>query len=451
MLKRKIYNSMKKWKEKDATHTALMIDGARRVGKSFISEEFGKTEYRSYLLIDFTRIGNDVREIFEQELTNLDNFFLLLSEYFGVKLYEHDSLIIFDEVQRFPRAREAIKFLVADGRYHYIETGSLISIRKNIKDIQIPSEERHIKMFPLDFEEFLWAIEEPTLMDVIKSRYQDKREMGQAMHRKAINAFRQYMIVGGMPQAVESYVNERDFESVDNIKRDILNLYREDIVKYAGKDSLRVQSVFDEIPAALSHHDSQFRLSALSKSARYREYEDAFFWLQDAMTVNLCFNTKDPSFGLKMNRDRVSLKCYMADTGLLISHSYDEKGITEAEVYKKILFGKLETNLGMIMENIIAQMLCATGKSLYFFKNSEREDADSRMEIDFLIAKNKITNRHNIIPIEVKSGSRYTLTSIKKFYKKYNEQSDTPIVLHMKDYEEKDGMLYIPVYMTGLL
>ena len=291
MLKRKIYDSMIKWKEKDASRTALMIDGVRRVGKSYIAEEFGKAEYRSYLLIDFARVGDDVREIFEQELSHLDTFFLLLSEYFGVKLYEHDSLIIFDEVQRFPRAREAIKFLVADGRYHYLETGSLISIRSNTKTIQIPSEERHIKMFPMDFEEFLWAMGEDRLMDVITSRYEDKAPMGQALHRKAMLLFRQYMIVGGMPQAVDIYTKEKDFEAVDGIKRDILNLYREDIVKHAGKDSIRVQSVFDEIPAALSGHDSQFRLSALSKGARYREYEDAFFWLQDAMIANLCFNT----------------------------------------------------------------------------------------------------------------------------------------------------------------
>lgn len=451
MLKRKIYNSMKKWKEKDASRTALMIEGARRVGKSYIAEEFGKAEYRSYLLIDFARVGNDIREIFEQELSHLDTFFLLLSEYFGVKLYEHESLIIFDEVQRFPRAREAIKFLVADGRYHYIETGSLISIRSNTKKIQIPSEERHLKMFPMDFEEFLWAMGEDRLMDVITSRFEDNAPMGQALHRKALLLFRQYMIVGGMPQAVDIYIKENDFEVVDGIKRDILNLYREDIVKHAGKDSIRVQSVFDEIPSALSGHDTQFRLSALSKGARYREYEDAFFWLQDAMICNLCFNTKDPAFGLKLNRDRVTLKCYLGDTGLLISHSFDEKGLTEEEVYKRIMIGKLEANLGMIMENIVAQMLTATGRSLYYYKNSDRESASDRMEIDFLIAKSQISNRHNIVPIEVKSGSRYTLSSIQKFQKKYREQGDTPIVLHIKDYEEKNEMRFLPLYMTGLL
>ena len=450
-MKRKIYDQMLNWKKKSASRTALMIDGARRVGKSYIAEEFGKNEYKSYLLIDFSRVGDDVKDVFRQELSNLNEFFMILSEYFGVKLYEHESLIIFDEVQRFPRAREAIKFLVADGRYHYIETGSLISIKSNVGDIQIPSEERHVKMYPMDFEEFLWAVGEEQLMPVISARYSDKKQMGQALHKKAITLFRQYMIIGGMPQAIEVYVNEKDYEEVDGVKRDILNLYREDIVKYAGKDSIRVQSVFDEIPSALSRHDARFNLSSLGRGSRYREYEDSFFWLEDSMIVNICYNSKDPAFGLKLNRDRVTMKCYMGDTGLLISHAFDEKGVTENEVYKKILLGKLEANLGMVVENVVAQMLVASGRKLYFYKNSDRENADSRMEIDFLIAKDKVSNRHNITPIEVKSGGRYTLSSIRKFRNKYREQGGVPTVLHMKDYEEKDGMRFLPVYMTGLL
>lgn len=451
MLRRKIYDSLLEWKNKSAGKTALLIDGARRVGKSYIATEFAKNEYRSYLLIDFTRVGEDVRAIFENELVNLDTFFMFLSELFGVKLYEGESLIIFDEVQRFPRAREAIKFLVADGRYHYIETGSLISLKKNIMDIQIPSEERHIKMFPLDFEEFLWAVGEDGMQDVISDRFYSGKPMGQALHRKAINLFRQYLIVGGMPQAVDEYVNNRDFGEVDMVKRDILGLYRQDIVKFSGKDSLKVQAMFDEIPSSLSKHDTRFKLSSLSRGARYREYEDALFWLQDSMIVNLCFNTRDPALGLKQNRDRVALKCYMADTGLLISHSFDENGVMSEEIYKKILLDKLEVNMGMIIENVVSQMLVASGRSLYYYNNPDRTDKDSRMEIDFLIAKSKITSRHNITPIEVKSGPRYTLSSLKKFIKKYSEQTDKPLVIHSKDYEEKDGIRFVPLYMVPLI
>ena len=450
-MRRKITEKMLTWKQTSHGRTALLIDGARRVGKSYIAEEFARENYRSYILIDFNEAGPDITDLFDQNLRDLDSFFLFLSAAYNVKLYEHESLIIFDEVQLYPRARAAIKFLAADGRYDYIETGSLMSIRENVKDIVIPSEERHVKMYPMDFEEFLWAVGEDPLWDLIRNCYENKKPLGQALHRKAMQLFRQYLIVGGMPQAVNEFLLTKDFESVDGVKRDILSLYRADVSKHASGYERKVESIFDEIPAQLSKHEKKFTLAALGKSARYRDYENAFLWLEDSMIVNVCYNTTEPNIGLKLNRDNTSLKLYMGDTGLLISHTFDENGIMSEEIYKKLLFGRLEVNEGMIFENIAAQLLTAGGHKLYFYSNSSRIDKDSRMEIDFLIAKSKITSRHNISPIEVKSGKNYTLSSINKFRKKYSEQLYTAIILHTEDLKEADGILYLPVYMTGLL
>lgn len=450
-MKRKIYGELLNWKQEDAGRTALLIDGARRVGKSYIVEEFAKAEYKSYILIDFNRIGTEVTDLFLHYLNDLDTFFLYLSNFYNVKLYERESLLIFDEVQLFPRARAAIKYLVADGRYDYIETGSLMSIKQNVQDIVIPSEERHIRMYPLDFEEFLWALENETVMDFVRMCFQKRKPMGQALHRKAMDYFRQYLIVGGMPQAVEEYVGSRDFARVDRIKRDILTLYRADIVKHARGYEMKVEQIFDDIPAQLQKHDKKFRLSSLKKEARFRDYEDALFWLSDAMIVNVCYKSTAPNVGLRLNMDRMTLKCYMADTGLLLSHAFDESGIVSEEIYRKLLFDKLEVNQGMIVENIVAQMLAAGGHKLYFYANSSREDALSRMEIDFLIAKSNISSRHNISPIEVKSGKNYTLSSLRKFREKYGEQLHTPYVLHAGDLKEENGFVYLPLYMTPLL
>lgn len=450
-MKRKILSELIKWKNDGASKTALLIDGARRVGKSYIAEKFAKENYKSYILIDFNRVGDDVKELFANYLNDLDSFFMYLSGYYNVKLHERESLIIFDEVQMYPRARAAIKYLVADGRFDYLETGSLMSIKKNVQDIVIPSEERHLKMYPMDFEEFLWALGNDTLMPFIRSRYESGKQMGQAMHRKAMDYFRQYLIVGGMPQAVEEYVSSRDFDRVDQIKRDILTLYRADIVKHAAGYEMKVESIFDEIPAQLQKHEKKFKLASLKKGARMRDYEDAMFWLDDAMIVNMCYNSTAPSIGLKLNMDRLTLKCYMADTGLLISHAFDEKGLVTEEIYKKLLFNKLEVNKGMLVENIVAQMLTASGHKLYFYSNSSKDDKESRMEIDFLIAKSKISNRHNISPIEVKSSNNYTLSSLKKFIAKFKEQTHIPYVLHTGDYKEQDGIVYLPLYMTPLL
>lgn len=450
-MKRKISEQLSKWKTTANGTSALLVQGARRVGKSYIVEEFAKNAYRSYILIDFNKAGKTVRDIFEHDLDSMDMLFQKLSTLYNTKLYPRESLIIFDEVQLFPRARSAIKYLVADGRYDYIETGSLISIRKNVENILIPSEEDMLNMYPMDFEEFLWALGNETLFPLITECFQKQKPLGQALHRKAMDLFRLYMIVGGMPQAVNAYVETQDFDSVDAVKRRILKLYREDIRKHAKGYEMKVEAIFDEIPSQLRNQNQHFKLSSLEKGARFDSYRDAMFWLSDAMIVNNCYNSTEPNIGLNLNRDRTLMKCYMADTGLLISHCFDEKGIVSEEIYKKLLLGKLEVNLGMIIENITAQMLTASGHKLFFYANASRNDAERRMEIDFLIAKNKISNRHNISPIEVKSGKNYTLSSINKFRRRYSEQLHTPFVLHTGDLKTEDGIVYLPLYMTALL
>lgn len=450
-MKRKIYNDILKWKNESNGKTALLIEGARRVGKSYIAEEFAKANYKSYILIDFSKVPKEVLDLFDNYLDNLNYLFTYLSQYFGVKLYERETLFIFDEIQFCPRARGAIKHLVLDGRYDYIETGSLISIKKNVKDILIPSEEEKIQMNPMDFEEFLWAMGNDNLMDFIKECFKSKKELGQALHRKAMDYFKEYLIVGGMPQAVLEYRNSRDFEKTDKIKRNILKLYRDDIRKHSDELNLKVEQIFDLIPSQLQKHEKKFNISALDENARYRNFEGAFYWLSDACLINIAYNTTEPNIGLGQRIDNNSLKCYMFDTGLLLSMTFNEKNIINEEVYKKILFDKLSFNEGMILENIVAQMLISSRRNLYFFSKNDRENASDTMEIDFLISDNKITSKHNIIPIEVKSGERYTFSSISKLVTKYNDYIGKPIIIHTKDLKEENDILYIPVYMTGLL
>ena len=450
-MKRKIYNKLLEWKQESNGEYALLIDGTRRVGKSYIVRQFAEKEYRSCVILDFNLVSKSIKDLFENDLDNLDRFFMYLSNYTGKTLYTRDTLIVFDEVQQYPKARAAIKYLVKDGRYDYIETGSLISIKKNVEGIVIPSEEEHIKMFPMDFEEFLWAMGEEMLMPFIKDCFERKKPLGQLMHRRAMDYFRLYMIVGGMPQAVEKYVETRDFAKVDKLKRRILELYRSDISKYAKGYDTKVKSIFEEIPSQLQKHEKKFRLSALKEGARARDYETAFFWLDDAMIINSCYNTTEPNVGLNLNKDTNTIKCYMADTGLLISHAFDANEIVSEDLYRKILLDKLEMNSGMIVENIVAQMLRTAGHKLFFYSNASMTDKDSRMEIDFLIAKSKITTRHNISPIEVKSSARYTLTSLRKCIAKYGSYLSTAYVIHPADLKEEDNIIYLPLYMCPLL
>ena len=456
-MKRKIYQTLLKWKKERKGEVALLIEGARRIGKSHIVEEFGHDEYESYILVDFSKVSPQVMEFFDLYLDDLDTLFQNLELYFRCKLFprqgrgeEARSLIIFDEVQFCPRARSGIKHFVRDNRFDYIETGSLVSIKKNVKDIMIPSEEHPVQMYPMDFEEFLWAMGDEMIMPYIRSQFEKKKPMG-AFHRRAMDYFRRYMIVGGMPQAVKKYIETRDFVKVDEVKRDILALYRNDIKKYAGNQETNVSAIFEEIPGQLQKHEKTFRLSALREDARMRDYSQAFFWLSDAKVINCCYNSTEPSIGLKLNEDRTTLKCYLNDTGLLISHAFDERGIVTEDLYRKLMFDKLEVNQGMLVENIVSQMLKASGHNLFFFSNSSRASAEDRMEIDFLIAKQTTTSRHNISPIEVKSGARYALTSLTKCMTKYAKDLSTPYVLHDKDLKIEDGIVFLPLYMTPLL
>lgn len=456
-MKRKIYQTLLKWKKERRGEVALLIEGARRIGKSHIVEEFGRDEYESYILVDFSKVSPQVMEFFDLYLDDLDTLFQNLELYFRCKLFprqsrgeEARSLIIFDEVQFCPRARSGIKHFVKDNRFDYIETGSLVSIKKNVKDIMIPSEEHPVQMYPMDFEEFLWAMGDEMIMPYIRSQFEKKKPMG-AFHRRAMDYFRRYMIVGGMPQAVKKYIETRDFVKVDEVKRDILALYSNDIKKYADNQKTNVSAIFEEIPGQLQKHEKTFRLSALREDARMRDYSQAFFWLSDAKVINCCYNSTEPSIGLKLNEDRTTLKCYLNDTGLLISHAFDERGIVTEDLYRKLMFDKLEVNQGMLVENIVSQMLKASGHNLFFFSNSSRASAEDRMEIDFLIAKQTTTSRHNISPIEVKSGARYALTSLTKCMTKYAKDLSTPYVLHDKDLKIEDGIVFLPLYMTPLL
>lgn len=446
MLKRKIYDKLLKWKNQSNGSTAILIDGARRVGKSYIVEEFGKNEYESYITIDFGNISQDVLDLFIYDTTNLDLFFAKLSAYYGKTLHKRNSLIIFDEVQQFPKARQLIKYLVADGRYDYIETGSLIRLKKNVQDIIIPSEEEHIEMFPMDFEEFLWAMNDEVTVPLIRSCFENKTPLGPALHRKIMNDFRQYILVGGMPQSVLAYLNEKNFEASDNAKRKIIKLYRDDISKFASGYENKVFALFDNIPAQLSKKEKKYNLSSINKNARSRTYEDSFIWLNEAMIVNTCFNTTDPNVGLALSADNTTQKCYMADTGLLVTLTFMDNSFTENELYKAILFDKLGINEGMIMENIVAQMLRTNGHKLYFYSRCDNTNRENHMEIDFLISENK-----KIAPIEVKSNNYTSHSSLDKLKTKFSSKIGNSYILYSKDVMIKDGIIHLPFYMAMFL
>lgn len=451
-MRRKIYEKLLDWKRTEQGASALLIEGARRVGKSYIVEEFAKNEYRNYLLIDFSKAKDDFRvtDTFRTYLSQPDEFFKRLSAIYNLPFHVRETLFIFDEVQMFPRAREAIKTLVADGRYDYIETGSLVSIHENVKDILIPSEESDLDMWPMDFEEFLWAKGNETLMDMIRECFNRRTPMG-PLHRVAMDALREYMIVGGMPQAIEKYVRTNDFGAVDHEKRKILALYRKGIRKHAGSLAERVEALYDYIPSQLQRHEKKMRLSELEPEARMREYQDPLFWLADARVVNVAYNTTEPNVGLRLSQDHSTVKCYFGDTGLLISHAFDESELVSEDVHSRLLFDDIALNEGMLTENMVAQMLVAGGRKLYFFSRSDPKDRKNRMEIDFLVAKSKLTRKNNVHPIEVKSGKNTTHRSLDKFAAKYSEWLDMPYLLWSRDLAIKDGILYLPLYMASLL
>ena len=451
ILKRKIYDKLLEWKENVKGEKALLIEGARRIGKSTVVETFGKKEYKSYLIIDFNDVSETVLEAFHNYLSDLDTFFMILSTEYRVPLYERETLIVFDEIQRFPKARQSIKKLVKDGRYDYIETGSLISVKESVKDITIPSEERKIKMYPMDFEEFCWALDEIQLVSYIKDCFEKKVPLEEHLHHKAMLLFRQFLIVGGMPKSVVSYLeNSRNFQKADEEKRDILSLYRDDIMKIDTKYQSKVLAIYDQIPAFLSRHEKRVILAEVEKQATFSMYHDTFFWLSDSMIANECFNCSDPNVGLALNEDRTYIKCYMGDTGLLISHAFSENEIVEEDLYHQLLLEKLSVNEGMFFENAIAQELTAKGHKLFFYTHYNEEKHRNDIEIDFLIS-NKSKTKYKIFPIEVKSTDRYSTVSLERFIEKYKERIGMAYVVHPKNLKVTENILYIPAYMAMCL
>lgn len=445
VLRRKAYRDILRWKESSRGRSALLINGARRVGKSYIAEEFGKNEYRSYIVINFADEAG-YADVFRNDMDDLDFFFNKISSMKDTKLYDRDSLIILDEIQTCPLARQSVKRLVADGRYDYIETGSLLSIGANVKGIVIPSEEDNLDLHPLDFEEFLWALGNETSVPHIQECYDRRIPVGEQTHRKLMNRLREYILVGGMPQAVLEYVLTKDFQRVDSVKRRILNLYRKDIGKYAKGYGMKVVAAYDQIPSQLSKKEKKFSLSSIDKNARTRSYEDAFFWLSDGMITNNCYNATDPAFGLGLSLDSSKAKYYMADTGLLVSHTFFRSGYSDNTLYKAILSGRLSINEGMLMENYVAQALRSNGHELFFYSRPRAEDNPVSIEIDFLIRLGG-----TIHPVEVKSSSTTRHISLDRFVDKFGKRVGEPMILCPQDLQEKDGVLYIPLYMAILL
>ncbi|MER2151051.1 MAG: AAA family ATPase [Candidatus Limivicinus sp.] len=446
VIERKLYRDLLNWKQESQGKKALLIEGARRVGKSTIAEMFGRKQYRSFILIDFSKAPKRVKDNYEN-LNELDIFFQNLSLEYNIRLYPRESLIIFDEIQKYPRAREAIKYLVADGRYDFIETGSLISIKENVEEITVPSEERKIKMYPLDFEEFAKAMGEDLLLEYIEQCYRKEQPLEQKMHAKAMRLFREYMLVGGMPQSVVAYAeNNRDFYASDREKRDILDLYRDDIRKASRRYNSRVSALFENIPGYLSTHEKKIVLSQIDEGARYAQYDDPLFWLDDSMICNLCYKCNDPNVGFALSKNDAAVKCYMGDTGLLVSLAFSENEISDQQLYKAIMSGRLSLNEGMIYENMIAQMIAAKGKKLYFYTHYSMEKHRNDIEIDFLLSNESRTS-FRIFPIEVKSSKNYSTTSLNDFQTRFSGRIAHSYIVHPKHYTKGEKITKLPPYM----
>ena len=447
VFRRKIYDKMLEWKRRSRGGTALLVEGARRVGKTTVIGEFGRREYKSVVMVDFTKPNRRVLSAIRNHPDDLNVLFAELSFAYNVRLYERDSLIVFDEVQRCPQARQLVKSLVADGRYDYIETGSLISLRRNVRNITIPSEEEAVGMYPMDFEEFLEAMGDVVTWPMIAEAYSKRSPMGESFHETAMRRFREYLLVGGMPQAVAKYAETRNFGDVDVVKRSILKLYHDDIAKFAGASAPKVRRIFDGIPGQLSKKEKRFSLAALGKGARRRSYESSFLWLADAKVANIAYNATDPGVALALTEDDSTMKVYSADTGLMISQTLGDSPFTEGALYEEVYSGDLGINEGMVIENSVAQALAATGRRLFFYARDDLETAANRMEIDFLVRRGD-----RICPVEVKSGRNYARhSSLDKFRAKFGDRLGESFILYAKDVMKKDGITHLPLYMASLL
>ncbi len=453
MFKRKAYDKLLEWKNRSAGKTAVLLEGARRVGKSTLAQEFGNREYRSCLFIDLFQAPPEVLQYFHDYSTDLNRLFLYLSTYYSVDLYERDTLVVFDEVQMHPFVRGMVKYLVADGRYDYLETGSLLSIRQNVEGIVIPSEEEAVELNPFDFEEFLWALGERQLASLIRLGFDGLEALPDNLHRRASALFREYMLVGGMPDPVCAYVDQHAFGPVDRAKRQIIDLYRNDVARFAHGYEFKVVSVLDGIPGQLSKHEKKFTLSSIEKSARMRTYEEAFFWLADARIANVCYASSDPSVGLSLSMERSLLKCYMADTGLLVTLALSMGVVGEEDVYRAVLRGEVGLNEGMLTENVVAQSLRASGHRLFFYSQSGKREGEERMEIDFLVVRPyaDAAGKPRVSPIEVKSPRQYGTTSLDRLKRRCGKRIGTQYVLHPKQLRTEGDRVYLPLYMSMCL
>lgn len=446
LFKRKVYNKLLEWKEMSAGESAVLLEGARRIGKSTIVEEFAKNEYDDYMILDFARENKDVKNNFNENMGDLDTFFRNLFLLKGRSLKGKKCAVIFDEVQLFPQARQAIKYLVEDGRYEYIETGSLISIRKNVNNILIPSEEHRIKMYPMDFEEYLWAIGDDITFETIKMAFEKRKPLGETIHRKIMNKFRTYMVVGGMPQAVEAFVEGKTFDRIDYVKRSILELYEQDLMKYDEENRQKASVLFKTIPEQLENKNSHFKFSKIDKNARYQNYVDAVSFVAESMIGNECINVTEPEIALELFADRSNFKLYMGDTGLLVTQIMKNRDDADENLYKALIIDRIGINQGMIIENMVAQMLRVSGHDLYFHEylyTPEDSENEKKYEIDFITVKNK-----KICPIEVKSSGYTSHKSFDYLIKKYQLKIQDRYIIYTKDLKYQDGILFIPVYMT---
>lgn len=441
VFKRKLYEKMLAWKRDKDGSTALMIKGARRVGKSTIAEEFAKNEYESYILVDFTKVGPEIPALFD-DVSNLERIFMALQFYFNVTLIPRKSVIVLDEIQECPKARQAIKELVKDHRYDYIETGSLISIKRNTKGIRIPSEETRLTMLPMDYEEFRWALGDQTTVPLLQQAFNSRQSLGDAAHRKVMRDLRLYMLVGGMPQAVNSYLDTQNLALVDAVKREILELYNDDFYKIdpTGKAA----SLFKAIPAQLSGNAHRYQITPVVGDMKSSSLQALLHEMEESKTVNIAHHADDPNVGLPMTDNLETFKMYVGDTGLFVSLAFADKDVTENIIYQKLLSDKLSANLGYVYENLIAQMLTASGNKLFYhtFPDNNRHF----YEIDFLLSR-----AQKICPIEVKSSGYKAHKSLDLFCEKYSDRISNRYLMYTKDFGKDEQILMVPVYMASML
>ena len=440
IFRRKLYNDMLRWKNERKGTTALLIKGARRVGKSTLAEEFAKNEYKTYILIDFAHISPKMAALFD-DMSDLNFFFMHLQLETGVTLYERESVIIFDEVQLQPKARQAIKYLVKDGRYDYIETGSLLSIKKNVQGIVIPSEETRVTLQPMDFEEFYWAIGNTTSYGVLKQFYEQHHALNNS-HRKVMRDLRLYMLVGGMPQAIDTYLSTNNLQAVDEKKREIIELYKDDFNKIDPTG--RASQLFAAIPAQLNSNAGRYQIASVLENQDAQRVAEVVADMADSMTISLAYHANDPNVGLPMTKNLYRYKMFVADTGLFVTLAFHDKAFTENVIYSKLLSDKLDANLGYIYENLVAQMLRSAGHELFYHTFSAENNHN--YEVDFLLSRG-----NKIVPIEVKSSGYKTHKSLDAFCEKHSSRISDRILLYTKDYQKDGATICLPIYFTSLL